>query len=458
MKIPLPPVGGELMRRDGARSGAPSAPRWDRGAGMTEYGAVILLVAALVVAVFATGIPDRVSGFFDTGVCEVEEAAQGSEECEDTASDPADDENNAAEPKPARAPDEPTPDTPPSPDDEDFDAAEEAADDIREYWDESDDFWGCLFGCPDAPAEILNDLTDAELDALFQSLTADEIRRLLGEEGVREIALSRLPLQTIRDLRLVDEDGIEPDFDDVGGDDANENGQEDDLRWGRVDEDKVRLWPEDGEIGMDDIQQGALGDCWWLAGLGAIADKHPELIKDMITENANGTYTVTFPDNGEQVTVTADMVMNGGGGPAFARPSGGAMWPIILEKAYAQREGSFGEIEGGRATNAMELVTGDDSKTYDTDDVDQSDLEGWLNGNKTAVTVSTFPEGDGDDGPLYDKEPSKGGLANSHAYIVQDIDEDGNVTLYNPWGYSHVTLTQEEFQRHVRRVDINSHG
>ncbi|GAB3475989.1 hypothetical protein GCM10027440_08300 [Nocardiopsis coralliicola] len=407
-----------------------------------------------------TDVPSQVAGFVDDAVCEATSSAGNEDDCAESEGD------QEGSPQ-AGGPDDGsgghgalpggTGGGGPELSEDDIDAGRSAADDIREYWDENTGWFGCVFMCPDEPKEVLEDLTDSELEALFHSLTEDEIRRLLDEDGVREIALSRLSLDTLRMLRKIDPDGIEPDFNDVGGDGANEDsGKADGLSWGRTDESQVDLWPDDGEISMSDINQGSLGDCWWLAGIGAVAEKHPEVVRDMIKENGNGTYTVTFPDTGEQVTVTPDMVMENGA-PAFAKPTDGVMWPLILEKAYAEREGSFGEIEGGWPKDAMHTVTGEDSKSYGPDDVDQQDLAGWLDGNKTAVTITTPPEGD-DNGPLYDKDPNAGGLANNHAYIVQGMDSDGNVTLYNPWGRSHATLTQEEFQEHIQSVEINSYG
>ncbi|MFC4562208.1 hypothetical protein ACFO4E_10110 [Nocardiopsis mangrovi] len=59
----------------------PPSPRPDRGAGYTEYAAVLLLVAAVAGVVITSGIPQGVGGHIDAALCRVS-AAQTDEDCE----------------------------------------------------------------------------------------------------------------------------------------------------------------------------------------------------------------------------------------------------------------------------------------------------------------------------------------------------------------------------------------
>ena len=65
----------------------------DRGAGFVEYGAIILLIAAIVAAVFALDIEDKVSGLFEKGIEKVEKETGVNEGGDDGADDDATDDS-----------------------------------------------------------------------------------------------------------------------------------------------------------------------------------------------------------------------------------------------------------------------------------------------------------------------------------------------------------------------------
>ena len=43
-----------------------------------------------------------------------------------------------------------------------------------------------------------------------------------------------------------------------------------------------------------DLEQGKLGDCYFLSALGSIADASPQAIENIFLDNGDGTYTVRF--------------------------------------------------------------------------------------------------------------------------------------------------------------------
>ncbi|MBF2029711.1 MAG: hypothetical protein IGS48_23635 [Oscillatoriales cyanobacterium C42_A2020_001] len=106
-----------------------------------------------------------------------------------------------------------------------------------------------------------------------------------------------------------------------------------------------------GGISYRDVDQNDLGDCYFLAALGAVALDSPTTIQNMFVsqndDNGDGitdSWTVRMFNNGVADYVTVDRFLpTSGGGAAFAGWGGGhfsntnnELWVALLEKAYAQ--------------------------------------------------------------------------------------------------------------------------
>lgn len=166
------------------------------------------------------------------------------------------------------------------------------------------------------------------------------------------------------------------------------------LRW-------ARLRPEHGYVVVgahgfraDDVRQGSVGDCWFLAALAVVASR-PDLISRLIlTQSATpygGPYRVQLFIDGEWRVAMLDdafpvhpvkqkaqpkrraiapppppveLIMEPGedGGaqrapgaerlaerlePAFSKATGQQLWPSLVEKAYARAHGCYHAISGG---------------------------------------------------------------------------------------------------------------
>ncbi|MCA9519180.1 MAG: hypothetical protein KC635_29795 [Myxococcales bacterium] len=129
-----------------------------------------------------------------------------------------------------------------------------------------------------------------------------------------------------------------------------------------------------GEPSVMDVDQGALGDCYLISGMGAVAAANPEIIKKAVKDNGDGTYTITFYElqkDGKTFkphTETVDSYLpsyQGQKRTTYAQsdtafnPVSQALWPALIEKAYAQWQGGYTAIQkGGQSSKAMEAITG----------------------------------------------------------------------------------------------------
>jgi hypothetical protein len=187
------------------------------------------------------------------------------------------------------------------------------------------------------------------------------------------------------------------------------------------------------------VHQGGLGDCWIVAAAVAVGKARPDAITNMIKDNGDGTYTVTFPkDPKKPVTITYDPQAPGEKGAD-------GIWIRVIEQAAAKylndnswwkKDDPLVKIDkGGQTYDAMDLLTGSGYKTLNGDSVWDSKDE-WHTAlaeavkNNKAVTVSTT-SGSGA------KITVDEGLIRGHAYVVIGYNaETKTLTLLNPWGHN----------------------
>lgn len=205
-----------------------------------------------------------------------------------------------------------------------------------------------------------------------------------------------------------------------------------------------------GGIDPNDINQGALGNCWFLAAIAALAE-NPALIKHLfITKeyNEKGLYQLRICKGGEWVKVTVDdyIPCYYSGGPMFCRASGDELWVLLLEKAYAKVHGNYVQLRAGFVSHGMSDLTGapcreykfpkerqvyESIKDYANDlwgKLTSADGRGWIMCAGTPG-VDKFTEGGG---PNEDH-----GIVPGHAYSVIACKEHKGVRLMNvrnPWG------------------------
>ena len=197
-----------------------------------------------------------------------------------------------------------------------------------------------------------------------------------------------------------------------------------------------------------DVNQGSLGDCWFVATLAEVALQDPSAIELMITNNHNGTYGVRFFVDGaaDYVTVnnelpTASEPWANGSYLAFANGAkGDPLWAELVEKAFAElnaepnavhgdsglASNAYEGIAGGFPENALAEITGQDSFTFTSNHLVAD----------AATIGAAFDSGEevelGTD--IVPKE-YRGDLVNSHVFEVVGYNASTDeFTIHNPWG------------------------
>lgn len=208
----------------------------------------------------------------------------------------------------------------------------------------------------------------------------------------------------------------------------------------------------------NDMNQGMVGDCWYLAELAATAQKNPKFIEEGIKENGNGTVSVRIWDkdgNYEWVTVTKELPYKNGDN--FAATGQGDTWPAYYEKAFALRyeddADGYAGIEADNQEHATPYITGQEGKNLKdgflgmTGESDIADLKKAHDSGK-AITISTPSDDDlNDEG----KKELGESYSTQHVYYVRGFTADGKVILGNPWGhqdYPPMTLTQDQLDKY----------
>lgn len=207
------------------------------------------------------------------------------------------------------------------------------------------------------------------------------------------------------------------------------------------------------EIELNDLNQGQTGDCFILAAIGSVAKQHPEKIKNLITDNKDGTFNVKIykPDllgNYVETTQKVDGKLIGDGHAKYGDvekidgKEKKESWVVLIEKAYIQANGSYKDVsKGGKTNDVLSALLGKDvdvSKDYKT-----GDLAGLLATGK-AVVMNTPKLDSITDTKVRDKFENTYKLVETHSYVLSEIkkNKEGKdiAVLYNPHGENHAEV------------------
>ena len=253
---------------------------------------------------------------------------------------------------------------------------------------------------------------------------------------------------------------------------------------------------------IDDSKQGHMGDCWFLSALNSLSytEKGRQIIDDAITNNGDGTYTVSFPGVDTNITITDEELQNMRNCGKYSTgdddvllmevatekvmdliKNGDISAPLFLKSSASDDETS---ISGGFLVDIIYLLTGDKTKMAENPDSDNwrnnisahvrdildfllpqdvsTDIDAVYDllennfddyvatmslcgeyGNKDTITATDV---DGNEVVL-----TYGG--SSHAWSIKSVDGD-TVTIVNPWDSStEYTFTKEELKKYVSQIE-----
>lgn len=199
-----------------------------------------------------------------------------------------------------------------------------------------------------------------------------------------------------------------------------------------------------------DVQQGQLGDCYFPAAMAAVAQHNPDVITNLIKDNGDGTYTVTFKEKDwatgrfkdVPVKVDGDLYARSFGGALYGHSTNSSdpkkmeLWFPLVEKAYAQWKGSYNAIgNGGHVSDVFEACMGAEASSMSVNPTSGDRV--WAQVVKNVDAKK--PLGAGTYGEDQESKYTNTGVYADHAYSVMGYEKSGTerfVILRNPWGES----------------------
>lgn len=196
------------------------------------------------------------------------------------------------------------------------------------------------------------------------------------------------------------------------------------------------------KVSLEHVDQGALGDCWNIAAMGAIAHRQPGALERLVREVGDDV-VVDLPRG--PVAVTKELPIRDGS-PVFggSKPDDPVFWPAYIEKAQAAiRPDGYRTMEGGQAWRAFDELLGTSARpTTSTGSIGDDLAEAHAKGEPLTIWTYDKPELT----PEVARRMDDAGVHDNHVYVVTNVTgrgDDVRAELFNPWGRAHPTRAMD---------------
>jgi hypothetical protein len=203
-----------------------------------------------------------------------------------------------------------------------------------------------------------------------------------------------------------------------------------------------------------DMQQGLLGDCYFVSALGSIATGNPAAIKNMFVDNgvtgktglhswtvrfythdsANDTYTPDYVTVDSMLPVLSDngwIILAYSGMGDFPTDPNNVLWIALAEKAYAQWcDTGYASMGNGGTPDVVDAaVLGRGTPIYSNAGTV------WLGGLTESILINAMQTNQAVSAAIVSPQDTNLGLVGDHYYSVAAYDgTSGLFTLCNPFG------------------------
>jgi len=187
------------------------------------------------------------------------------------------------------------------------------------------------------------------------------------------------------------------------------------------------LFPTAGP-GTQDVDQGNVGDCWLMSGLGEAAKSNQNSIFRTVVPFGDGTFGVKLGSN--YYRVDAELPVDASGNLRMAGSGvDDSIWVAIIEKAYTHyRTGAntYASLASGWSTEAWNAIGASSTAKISYTSGNEAAAGTYIRnrmiaGNAVVVSINNAP--------------AASGLVSQHVYMVDAVDTVlQQITLRNPWG------------------------